>query len=521
MGGGYSDLNVYYTERWKYYDRTLYKVESRTKNFQGCSDFEEVTHTITFTEGKPLDYNVLLYDGTNDKNKGKRVFGYYHPRNDNEVIQEVRTYYSVLAPNVPLVISFALKGNLTYNCLLGELQNARWDYSSNIARYSFRDNLNKDFLGKEFRKLSLKRTIQFTIGEAKTDIEGERQELGGNLICRFIFIPKGNVSVLGSESLFSLESNKPKPQNTIKNQIDPYYLTSVKDHFFDGIMVYFAEEIMKQEKYEDKDVENRVLLLQLINSCKTTYFKRRDNDGYWWSEEQVTYTDDNSLVNELEKIKDQTEDVNTVILDGKKTYKGVQDVKTDETNKACIKYTHKYESSKKSVTLFKREQKKLVTSDLSDAISQNVDVYYLRPKDAKDDDTEPFLIVFYKNGQPLSDMKAYHFANKYGFEEWTKFQQDKLEEKVKKIEQYGKCISDLFLYRTMAYEILIGKEPEPPDIKEATTPKRPDLETPGPTTQPPNWWLIIGCSVGGFLLLVALVVGYGIYWYNTTIKLLT
>nr|PVC53876.1 hypothetical protein MACL_00003445 [Theileria orientalis] len=455
MGGGYSDLNVYFTERWKYYDRTLYNVKSETKNFQGCSDFEEITHTITFNNGNPLDYNVLLYDGTNDKNKGKRVFGYYHPRNNNEVIQEVRTYYSVLAPNVPLVISFKCPGNLTYNCLLGELQNARWDYSSNIARYSFRQNLNKDFLDKEFRKLSLKRTIQFTIGDTKTDIEGEKQELG--------------------------------------------------DHFFDGIMVYFAEEIMNHEKYEVKDIENR----------------RRDKDGYWWSEEQVTYIDDISLVKEVEKIKDQTEDVNTVILDQKKRYTGVQEFKPDETNNACIKYTHKYESSKKPVTLYKRKQKNLGTSDLSDVISQNVDVYYLKPKDAKDDDTEPFLIVFYKNGQPPNNMIAYHFANNYGFEEWTKFQQDKLEEKVNKIEQFGRCISDLILYRTMAYEILTGKEPPIPEQKEEKKPVRPTVETPESTTEPVNLWLIIGCSIGGFLLIVALAIGYAIYWYNTTIKLLT
>ncbi|UKJ89057.2 hypothetical protein MACJ_002303 [Theileria orientalis] len=548
MGGSYSDLNVYLRGKKKYpYKANGYTLTSTKKNFDGCCNFVEFTHKIDYNPSSSgRYYNVLLYDGYY-RFKGKYLFGYYYPGNDNEVIQEVRSYYSVLAPNHPLVISFVTKANINYNCLPKNLKNARWNYASYITQYSsLGPNVTKDVLDEEFKKLLLNRTIKFTTGQENVEIAAAQQKIRDKNF-RFIFLPKDNDPELGSEYLFSLDVDKQEPklpdskEPNNKNHIDKYFLTSVNGQYYNGIMVYFerSEDPPKSKpepndkQPEQKEYKGKVLLLEFIDSCKSkTHIRRKDEEGCWWAEEKVPYDNDNELLAKLTETNKQLKnDVVTVILDEKDTYNRSTNVeKTD--NKAYMKYTHIYGKENKPVLLFQRTQ--LVNGPLHDiqTKAKKVEVYYL--KAGGKEDSQPFLIVFDPNGQDQKEKKAYHFTNTDKFEEWKEFKCEeeekkveneelvkKLEQKVERIKQNGSCINDLTILRWYAYEILIGKDPKPEDKikeKEAT---RPPEQQPSPTTEPLNIPLIVGGSVGGVVFVVSSAVGYGIYWYNTTIKLLT
>ncbi|UKJ89055.1 hypothetical protein MACJ_002301 [Theileria orientalis] len=546
MGGSYSDLNVYLRRNndtpCKFNDGT---VKFTKKNFPGCCNFVEFTHTISFTNGKSLNYNVLLYDGWSDNHKGNYVFGYYYPGDKNQVIEEVRSYYSVLAPSVPLVISFKCHNNV-YNCYLERLKNAGWDRAYNISGYSLGNPLTKDVLDVEFKKLLLNRTIKFTTGQDNIDIAGTIQEIKG-MNFRLIFLPKGNESVLGRDYLFSLDFNNkvPRlpeaPEKNNKNTIDPYFLTSVIGQYYDGIIVYFAREKPRlkakpkpepnSKQPEQKDYNGKALLFEFIDYRKNNIcLRRKDKDGCWWCQEKVDSNDDKKLLDKLKEINDQLkQDVVTIILDKKEKYEGVSDVPSDDGG-AYKKYTHKLNAANKPVLLFEMQEKNIVKFD-DGFKTQNVDVYYLKAKGAKDEDEEPFLIVLDENGD-TNKKKICHFKGNYGFKDWMEFKCEgqekpnnqlckKLQEKVGKIKTNGSCITDLSLLRWYAYEILIGQDPEIPKRKDETEATRPKEEIPPDQDEglPIPW--IIGGSVGGVVFVVSSAVGYGIYWYNTTIKLLT
>nr|PVC53142.1 hypothetical protein MACL_00000269 [Theileria orientalis] len=90
MGLGYSDLHVYFYSKKDQAYGSGYTVTPTQKTFEGCSDFQVITHAISFTKPDDgLNYNVLLYDGYDNKTEGNYVFGYYYPRNPNEVIKQV------------------------------------------------------------------------------------------------------------------------------------------------------------------------------------------------------------------------------------------------------------------------------------------------------------------------------------------------------------------------------------------------------------------------------------------------
>nr|PVC51906.1 hypothetical protein MACL_00001217 [Theileria orientalis] len=460
-----------------------------------------------------------------------------------------------IEPNVPLVISFKCPGN-TYNCYFGKLKEAGWDRAYNITRYSF-----------ELRTMSRNKKIGFTIGKDNVDIFGIRQEIKDKNF-RFIFIPKGEKSLQGNELLFAIDFTKNEPklsdnsvpakskcpgildhickhspnkENCItrskslhnqnynfevkhKNAIDPYFLNSVKGHFFDGIMVYFvriSDRPPQKPCEEEEDNKCMALLVEFVDSCNSKIqIKRKDKEGYWWSQEKVDYKDDATLLEKLKAIKEQAKDeANTVILDNKDNYLGVT-VTPDLSNNFYKKYTHKFDSPKKPNLLFDRKQITFGSTSISDVKAKNVDVYYLKAGGI--DDRQPFLIVFDENDQGQNNKKAFHFKYKAKFQEWKKFSEfSKLQSKLDKISKYGMCISNLSLLKWYAYEILTGQDPKPPGKKEEKTPKRPDTFKPPAKDEPLPIPLIAGCSTAGGVFVISSVGGYAIYWYNTTIKLLT
>ncbi|UVC54318.1 hypothetical protein MACJ_003857 [Theileria orientalis] len=548
MGGSYSDLNVYLRSKKEEDSGTGYKVTSTKKNFEECCNFVVFTHKIIINDGNnPLSYNVLLYDGYYNF-KGNYFFGYYYPSNDKEVIEEVRSYYSVLAPNVPLVISFVTKGGQNYNCLPGDLKNARWNYASHITEYSsLGQDLTKEVLDEEFKKLLLNRKIKFTIENEKEEIGAVQQKIK-NKNFRFIFIPIGKESVLGIDCLFSLDVDNKVPKlhedaESNKNKIDPYFLTSVKGQFYDGIFVYFDsdEQIHKPEK---KEYKGKVLLLEFIDYRNNNIcLRRKDAEGCWWSQEKVPYNNDKELLEQLMNIKKESDkaQVVTVILDKMEKYKGVQTFRNDP-KQPFNKYTFTFDKPNKPVFLFKTKKLEVGPFTQVETKPQSIEVYYL--KAGGKEDSQPFLIVFEPNGRAPNTKKAYHFKDTYKFEDWKEFKFDfqkdesvktepepepepekklieKLYEKVGKIETNGSCIPELSLLRWYAHEILIDPEISKPPAPPTKEPERPKEEKPKDQPKPLSIPLIVGGSVGGVVFVVSSAVGYGIYWYNTTIKLLT
>nr|PVC50520.1 hypothetical protein MACL_00002214 [Theileria orientalis] len=231
-------------------------------------------------------------------------------------------------------------------------------------------------------------------------------------------------------------------------------------------MVYFCREGEKPKTLceEHKDDNSIAMLVEFIDSCNSKKFlRRKDKHGYWWEEEPFTYNSDKELTERLIKIR-----------------------------------------------------KSVYWSE----------VYYL--KASGNEDIEPFLIVLVPDDKEKKNTKAYHFADKNNFEGWKEFNvetsetlEKKLEEKLEKIDKYCACLSNITTVRWYAHEILIGQEPDPPKPEVPPSPTRPPEVRPPDEPKPLPVWLIVGCVAAGVVLIVTLVVVYGIYWYNTTIKLLT
>nr|PVC51044.1 hypothetical protein MACL_00001833 [Theileria orientalis] len=484
MGARQSYLYIYLKKKDKDYDEAGCKVKPTKSVVKGCLDFELVTYTIEYN-GDSSYYDIYIYDTEDKDSDAYYIFGYCSPR------------------------------------------------THQVANKVEGDVLPK--LKEQYRKLNLNKTIELVDGAKETkDVEGFKQEIGDEKKnFRIVYIPNGKESVLNSNCLFSsdtkLDQNKhaevkngckEHKANDKKNQIDSYYLTSVKGHFFDGIIVYFAREEVVNGKEPDTDNQkNTALYLEFINlRKKNVCFKRKDKAGCCWVEDKIDYNDDSQLSQELNKINEEIKqkDVNTVIIDEKKPYFGAQ-VQNEGNKQAYTQYTHTYTQEHKLYFIFGRKESEIPKINEDSPISNKVEVYYLKPKDAKVEDKEPFLVVIYKNSQKKEN-KAYHFKYGFGFKEWIEFEVKKKkaekqtqEDLIKELEQKLAEIENNGSYKPQPAPVA------PPPKKE----KRPKLYVPDPTTEPVNLWLIIGCSIGGFLLIVALAIGYAIYWYNTTIKLLT
>nr|PVC53144.1 hypothetical protein MACL_00000267 [Theileria orientalis] len=331
-------------------------------------------------------------------------------------------YFEVVTYN----FNYNGKAPTSFDIYIYDSKEAVYDSSYIFGYCSPSSNQVANNVEEQYRKLLLNKTIKFAVGdEATNGVEVIHQEIGEEKKkYRIIYTPKNRDSVLNSLYLEFIDLRK-------------------------------------------KDI------------C----LKRIDQEGCWWAEETINYKDKTSLGSQLGTIKNGLKKVNTVILDVKVSYTGVE-VNPDKTTQAYIKYTHTFTSEDEHNFLYGR---KIITigSCLTNVKSKKVEVYYLKAKNKEDE--QPFLIEFIPNGEGAQKNKnAYHFTYNEGFDKWTE------------------C-----------------EEPKVPKTEDETIPKKPDIVEPKPEPEPPPIWLIVGCVAAGVVVIVTLVVVYGIYWYNTTIKLLT
>ncbi|UKJ88123.2 hypothetical protein MACJ_000566 [Theileria orientalis] len=531
MGARQSYLYIYLRDKEKTYDEEGYTVKPSMEVVDKCRNFEVVTYTIDYKGGNGVNFDIYIYDSKITP-PSAYTFAYCSPGIETHVAKKVNVYYSILGPMFPLIISF-VRDRDTHNCDIYRLNRDRWNWASKITEYSLGDNL-KEILEEEFKKTFRNRTIEFDVGSKQTnDVLVYPRELDKKNY-RVIFIPSTNDAVLNSNCLFTFETkihrgSEPyefqvgcKPSATGDKKIDPYFLDSIKNKkFYNGIIVYFLRPEEKNDiSYDEEHDKNTPLLVEFIYLCETKFLKRKDKDGYWWSEEQVTYKDDKALQSELSKIDTESKGnvVNTVFLDMKKPYRGPTGV-DQSTVKAYTKYTHKFGSAKQSIILFERTDPE-IKGKTPKVNATNVEVYYL--KAGSDEDTKPFLIVFDEKGDG-TPMKAYYFKHDGEFKDWEEFDQlGKLPDKLEKIANSGACSGHLHWLRGLAYRILTTEDPPP------ETPPKPKEDPPRPKVlereiepdPPPLEWIITG-SVGGVVFVGSSAVGYGVYWYNTTIRLLT
>nr|PVC52070.1 hypothetical protein MACL_00001045 [Theileria orientalis] len=542
MGLGQSYLYIYLESKDNRYgggtdSNNRYEVTSTKGILTECDSFEVVAHKIGDRKPNDMSYDIYIYDSKKTASKASYIFAYCSPSVESHVVKEVKVYYSVLAPHKPLAITFVRQSD-EHHCDIDKLRKAGWDWAKNITEYA--SPKLKELLKDQFKKFAWERTIEFDQGESQTTgvLVFPRQIDGKHY--RLIFIPSEEKSVLNRKCLFTFNTEaKPGIGYTVvqsgcqssptgdKNKLDSYFLESVKKKlYFNGIIVYFARDQEKNDvSLNEKHDDNTALLVEFINSCETIGIKRKDKDGCLWAEEKVTYTDHKTRVEALEKIKKEAESYNsnTVILEKTSTYTCGSKVTTD-TKTSYYKYTHDFNEAKKLNILFERKNPKIGNLDTSTTEAKKVDVYYIKyqTKEGDKQDGKPFLIAFYKNGDS-KPTKVYRFNNTDKFEDWQELSADKLENKFTRIDRDAACTDDLHWLKKLILQILTTEESTPPpEPPKKPDPDRPEVDAETPPPPPgPDWWLIIGCSVGGFLFIVALAIGYAIYWYNTTIRLLT
>ncbi|UKK00532.2 hypothetical protein MACK_000606 [Theileria orientalis] len=535
MGARQSHLNIIlessdYKCNQPLEDKGKYTLESSKGLYKDCNDFEVVTYNINHTEGDGTNYDIYIYNTKDLSYKGAYAFAYCSP-SYNQVATRVEVYYSVLAPTNPLVISFVTRSQHSYHCPFDRLKSVGWDWASNITEYASENLL--DLLKKQYLKISWNKTIKFTKGNDNKDVKVQRQEIDDSTYYRVILLPEGKECVLGSECLCYFNFGDSKVNCKSKNgnnKIDTYYLESLFDKYYPGIILYFARKTPKSnanqgKANEDKDYDNTLLLVEFIHSCKTTTLRRMDKDCCLWAGEQVKYTKYDDRLKELQSIYQAAQNnvTKTIFLDKISSNICNTTVKSEQQN-VYNKYQYEFEQKSKAVLLFERRTITIGSFTSAGLEVKQVDVYYLKFKGAKDEeqDVKPFLIVIDKNGKD-TPKKAYHFKYGFGFDKWEEFEKvEGLQGKLEEIKKNITCSLGIDLLRMMVYNILIGEKPPPaPAAPPGVHEERPKVVRPETGPEGLSLGLIIGCSVGGVLLISGLAIGYGVYWYNTTIKLLT
>ncbi|UKK01714.2 hypothetical protein MACK_001067 [Theileria orientalis] len=200
---------------------------------------------------------------------------------------------------------------------------------------------------------------------------------------------------------------------------------------------------------------------------------RKDNDGCWWAQEKLKYKNYQERVSALTSAKEGAEKntLNTVIIDKYTNYICGRNVKTEEKDTFNI-YTHQFEKSQSLNLIFEVQNIKIGSYDLSQVTATKVEVYYLKAGGKNDD--KPFLLVFDKDGDGKIK-KVYHFQITRVFKDWQEFTLvEKLDEKLQKISDKGKCTKELGLLRTLVYRILTTDDDDvhvkPPDATEEVRP---------------------------------------------------
>ncbi|UKJ88125.2 hypothetical protein MACJ_000568 [Theileria orientalis] len=510
MGSSQSHLNIHLLNTIGKYGQKGYHVEPTKTVATECKNFEVVTHKINYNGSNSKNFDIYIYNNKRPYTKDSYIFAYCSPNDKNQVVSAVKVYVSTFSPDEPLVISFLLNSGHTHNCLPSVLKGVGWDYAANITGHSFSGDLTKK-LPELYEKVSLNWKIQFLAdGDAKTQNFLRYESIDKeDKYKRYIYKPSFNKATMASKDLFS--NIKP---NT-KNRIDSSYLGSVNKQFFDGIVVYANEGI--------------ALVLEFLDPCKKIHIQRKDKDATYWAQEELEYTDDASLETKLQELRKSSDeqDIVTYMLDKSDKYNDITVTPDDVKTTSYTKYTHKSTEEGKKPNIVFEGVKVTIGGKPYDTKTKTLEVYFLRVNGSKGEvrDRRPFLIVFDENGEgEKAKKKTYHFNNTEKFDDWIEYDEKKSGDLAKKLEEIGRsggCSVDIQFLRSLAHQILVAEPAEDTKKEKPPDATRPEIYVPKPETKgPPLEWIITG-SVGGVVVVSSSAVGYGVYWYNTTIKLLT
>ncbi|UKJ90781.1 hypothetical protein MACJ_001716 [Theileria orientalis] len=374
-------------------------------------------------------------------------------------------------------------------------------------------------------------------------------------------LPKEYESKSGGKKIkFILEEDCPETLTSPKNFIDAYYLSRVKDKSLDGIIVYYTASANQPE--------NVSYLVEFIDSCDDkSQYVRQDKYSTYWVKQEVNYTDESDVIKKLLEIKKKsdTNDCTTYILEKKENYLCVdvkktfpEDTKPDSQD-GYSKYTHtpKRKSVKPNI-VFNLQILKLDGKEFTEKI-ELLETYFIKNNEKKEDNT-PFLVMIKPVpstsvpaatavdliyiSMPCDDPKEWKkigltsTALKDSLEKIEKIPKqkkatEKIKEKIKeKIRENGKELEKILEkmvdktfdeLRKDACKILDEKAhpptvPTKPKPGEPVPPKKPEI----PTKYELSLSQIIGIIIGAVVFSsVAGTISYGVYWYRTTIMLLT
>ncbi|UKK01588.2 hypothetical protein MACK_002406 [Theileria orientalis] len=549
---GLSQSSVYLYLGFK--DRS-YGIEGNHKVFvrrdisKICKNFERVFFLIRYDK-EPLRellsrnpyYDITICTGTGDHNKGKSIFR-YDSYSVEEIIKVACVYYSVLRPDLPLIVCFLTRQHKLYRCTYNKLETQAFVYSYNIRTLTFGGTVKKR-LPEEYitRSRNKKLTFSLEIHNNKGVTKNSYGISTDNKFKKLIYTGSCDSCTVYYSDLFEsstqIDAKKldcPKITD-FKNFIDPYFLEPLKNNKLDGIIVYYTASRNKPE--------NVAYLVEFIDLCEVKkQYVRKDKHSACWHKAELKYTNEKQLIKKLEEIKKDADskDVTTYIIEKKATYLCVKVEKDKEpkkpnTHEGYAKYSHTPTTKRyKSNLVHNLQSIKLESKEFTREIVV-MDSYFLKNSKKEEDDT-PFLVVF--NVKPLFPLDLSLIALKYIAkpcgkpEVWNeipisdvilKQTLNKIDKivKQKKIKEKSEPKSFKEL-REEACEILdkaippsvVPSKPVPPGVY----PGEPGI--PAEKYQLTTWQ-IIGITIGAIhLSCIVGGVSYIIYWYRTTIMLLT
>ncbi|UKK01519.2 hypothetical protein MACK_002335 [Theileria orientalis] len=295
MGAGPSNLYIYLglkDGQDKYEDE--YTVDISREICKPCTNFEKVSYKINYNKEKKTGiwtyfayYSVTLYSGTNYNNLGNYGFCYYYP-GEEDILQGVDVYYTMMRPDLPIIVTFRTRKRKEYNCSYELLRQAEWDYPTNLGKYAI-DGKVSDNLSPEFRKL-LKSLFFFSSSRFNKDVEQvpKHPEIRSK---RNYINSKKNFHHVG----FTSNCNKmhaklytdrwfwSKKESTMTG------LEKIINKLFDGIQVFYSG--------------TEPLLIECLTGCSEKIQHVRKGKGTDFCLAKVEYKDYNELESRLEELK--------------------------------------------------------------------------------------------------------------------------------------------------------------------------------------------------------------------------
>nr|PVC54502.1 hypothetical protein MACL_00003053 [Theileria orientalis] len=536
---------------------------------KNCKNFERVHYRINYNKKPSRDligrnpyYNVSICSGTDYYNKGNCIFRYYCTRED-KIIRAVNVYYSSLLPNEPLIIAFITKDFHGYRFTYSSLKSRDYAYSYDFITQTFRKSV-KEQLPVEYKNKSGGKKITFILEKkTNTSVNKDRQPiLKDNKFKKTIYTSGCSQCKVYYSDLFEYNTQI-DPENfdytksftDPKNFIDSYFLKHVENKALDGIIVYYTASANRPENVSH--------LVEFIDSCNyKSQYVRKDKFSTYWVKEQIDYKNENELCKKMDEIKKKADenDLITYILEKKKEYFGVEVKKTapekekPNTHKGYTKYLHtsKRKGVKSNIVL-NLQIIKLEGKEFTYEI-ELLEAYVMKNKKEEEDDT-PFLVMFKqvtslkppdthtvdlmyisKPCDKLADWKQITLKEevlKERLEEIEKIPREKtIKEKVTEKEKDKDKKEEKEIQKTVPRTFKELREEACKILEKAVT--VPGPPKPSPPTVPPGKPKVpdeefeltlsqkIVITIGA--VLASSVIGgisYGVYWYQTTIKLLT